>query len=214
MAEALQGSDEPVKVVQEGPSGQPGPIEVRNLIPVPPQKVPEVIGPFRLRSFGSVDGAPDPAESGGSQLASAQTTPTEEVDIIKNAAIFAEPTYLPPGYVFESAVGVLQGDEIVSYELTYRGPRGFEITTGRTVFVPPHDIYEPLPAPQGTNDLTIGSLNGVPAVFEPIRPGKGAGGATITVATGNLLTVVYGTVDDNEWPGFDELVKVAESIGY
>jgi hypothetical protein len=138
--------------------------------------------------------------------------PTADLDLIRSAAIFREPAYIPQGYIFESAIGNLRDNQLTSYELTYRGPRGFVIVIGRRLFAPPHDLYEPLP--DGTNDLTIGILNGHPATFEPIRLGKGAGGATITVAADAVLTIVYGTVDDNEWPLFDELVAVAESISY
>jgi len=180
---------------------------------------PVVLGPFRIVPMGYVDPNPVPVTPDPRR---AMLTPVEgpgvamTLEQLRGMPGFSEPSYLPPGYAFETAGAMIAGSDLYSYELAYRGPRGLSIVVGRLLGVRlPYDIERPLPPPAGVSELALGSINGQPAALYRLRPGQMGGTGRIIVVHGTNVTLVVGDVDGDASTGtmtFDELVRVAESI--
>jgi hypothetical protein len=182
-------------------------------IALPSPEPPEIVGPFRLVSAGWVDArTPAPTFGPDGDATVVRVEYTEDLAVVRTAPYYREPSYLPAGYTLGRAFGSVLGSEVLTYTLEFAGPRGYWVSVTRRRFTAPHDIQRPLPVGVGTNDLVLSTILGLPAALSPLRPDVEAGGASITVAHEDTLTIVEGFTVTGSSPDFEELIRVAESV--
>jgi hypothetical protein len=202
--------------VAVGPNGQPGPIDILLPPEVDDHSPPVTTGPFRVVPQGFSYRTPSAASEANGALVDDAHRGAVAPSVLRTMPFYAEPTYLPPGYVIGESGAVIDSTGLKSYEVTYHGPRGYSFVVARIIgFILPYDIVRPLPPPTGNVVLTFGEVNGDPAAFKKAAPGEDFAEGSVIVSSPGYLTLVVGQTDGIETGRsmpFDELLKVAQSI--
>lgn len=200
-----QATNLPSEVATRGPSGQAGPIQILHPPVVANPASPSTYGSFRIVPYGSTV-ARDPSTSAIQPLVD-----TEDINKLRAARGFIEPSGLPARYSFISATGQFAGNLLQSYELTYSLPEGYPITVSRARFTGSFDVDAPAPAPYSSTELVQSAIGQIPAMIEQPLAGVRIDPARVTFAQDGWVTTVDGTVRDGGL-SVGNLTQIAQSM--
>lgn len=176
------------------PSGTPVPADI---------PAPINYGPFRILPVGSVPhvcGTPKPSGTEQKRVESRDFTTVEEA---RDHNLFVAPKQVPDGWsvtdVHTETVTWDDDSTIDSiFNINYSNPHAFNLRVYR-VLEPdgcPIEIVNPSKADHA---LTLGTINGLPAIFQHQQPGKTIQALMqISFVTDNVWTTVEGTAIDLE----------------
>ena len=187
----------------EGPSGQPGPIDV--IVPNYPANpgTPWTSGPFRILPYG-FNPTPPPAPPLATVTPDVELHSTDPT-MVASAPFFAKVSYVPAGFSYaEPWVSLMRAGKPTEIVWRFPGKDAAEIQISRGLRSLPVEVS--VPPPDSWVELKEGSINGNPAIFLVSKPGQG-GPQSLYFVDGDVTTEIIGDVAD-----FDELVKVAESL--
>lgn len=188
-----------------------GPVNViRPELPEDPGE-PTMYGPYRLVPYGY----DKPLTYEGLKMSSGPTgvEVTRDAEVARASSLYAEPAYLPEGYVLTHLSGMGRGDAEEAVALQYKRP-GNVISVTRTRFTfRPLDVH--LWAPGAGVAVETGTIAGAPAVFSYPKP-ETPFPLPVIVAfmEGDINTIVTarGFTREQPAPPLEEVIKIAESI--